>query len=417
LVPRAYADAVNILYVVQHYNGPDSSFPGGGRAYEAARRLVARGHTVTLLCGTGPGLDKAARVATEVAGIQLRPVDVRYDQGFSFARRLLSFVTYATKATLEARVIERPDVVLASSTPLTVGLIGLVAASHHRVPLVFEVRDLWPELPIALGIVRNPALKWAAHNLADRVYRGAKEIVALSPGMRDGIVARGIPTERITVIPNAADTQMFGDLSTRDETRREFGWDGKMVAIHHGAMGRVNGLHYVLDCGTWLDAHGVESIHIALVGEGSERASLAARIEAQGIKSVKLYPSVPRSTIPRVLAAADVGLMITRLCPELQWNSANKLFEFLAAGLPVIVNYEGWHADLLRGVSAGESVSSIDGAEMGRVLIAMRDNPERRLAKGRAARQLAVDQFDRDRLVDRLEMVLKRACGIEGAAA
>lgn len=400
---------MRVLYIVQHFSGPESA--GGSRPFEMAKGLVERGHKVTLVCGTRSKLSDRDKAAIVRAGIGLRGPSVRYNQHLSYRRRLLSFAIYATGAALDVCRCERPDVAFASSTPLSVGLVGVVAARWHQVPLVFEVRDLWPQVPIALGIVRKRTVQRAAHAFADFVYRRSSRIVALSPGAADGIAARGVPSDRIAIVPNISHNRAFADRSSRDRTRREMGWDGRLVGIHHGAMGFVNGLSYALDCGRWLDSQGISDVQIALVGDGVERAMLSERIETERIASVRLYPPVPHPDVPMLLAGADVGLMLTRSCPELEWNCANKFFDFLASGLPVIVNYRGWQGECLRTAGAGVSVASGTPEEMGRELIALRDDPQRVNAMGKAARALAEREFDRGKLVRRLEAVLVEAIG------
>ncbi len=399
---------MNILYIVQHFSGPHSS--SGSRPYENARLLVERGHGVTLLCGHTEGAADADIALARDVGIAVHRAPVRYGHRMSYSRRLLAFHAYMRWAVRTGKACRDPDVVFASSTPLTVGEIGRKVAAHHRVPLVFEVRDVWPEVPIALGALRNPVLRWMAFRMARRVYAASSHIVALSPDMKRMIELHGVPPERISVIPNCSDTALFGDREGREATRSRYGWENKFVCIHPGAMGIVNGLDYLLDAAKCLDARGAGNILVALVGSGRQRDHLAARIEEEGIRSAAIYDPVAKKDMAGLLAGADVGLMSVANRPHLSANSANKFFDFLAAGLPVVMNYQGWKAQVLRETGAGLSCAPGNPEELAACLVQLASDPAACGKMGQEARKLAITRYDRDLLVGQLESVLLSAC-------
>ena len=406
---------ISILYIVQHFTTPSSA--GSARAFENARRLVQRGHRVTMLCGR---LDRNAESDVAEArsvGIDLRMAPILYTQKMSYTRRLIAFRRYMVWAMRTGRQLSRPDVVLASSTPLTVGEVGRKVASHHKVPFVFEVRDLWPEVPIALGALKSPVLRWVARRMAARVYAAADAVVALSPDMARVVETWGVDPRKISVIPNSSDTQLFGSpeaAAEREAERNRRGWQSKFVCIHPGAMGRVNGIDYLLDAARILDRQGDSRILIALVGDGKERAHLAHRIDLEQIRSAALYPSVPKRSMPVVLAASDLGLVTVASLPYLEMNSANKLFDFLAAGLPVVVNYGGWQAEVLRREQAGLAAEPERPESLVATLRDLCDDRDRLAAMGRAARRLAEEQFNREGLAAKLETVV---AGVVASAA
>ncbi len=401
---------MNVLYIVQHFSTRESAVRGSIRPFEAARRLIASGHRVTLLCGSHgdtPQRDDHARAA----GIDVIRAPVVY-QGGSYARRIAVFARYMRWAIRTARRVPRPDVVFASSTPLTVGEVGRVAAAHHRVPFVFEVRDLWPEIPIVFGALPTPFLRWGARLMARRIYDAAAEVVALSPDMarviRDGW---GVDAARINVIPNFSDTDEFATHAVeaqREAFRERMGWNGKLVALHAGAMGRVNGLDYVLEAGKALDAAGERDVQIVLLGSGTERRRLEARVRAEGIRSVSFHEPVPRREVPVWLAAADVGLVTVAALPLLETNSANKFFDVLAAARPVLLNYGGWMAGVLRETHAGLSADPRSPSSFADALRTFKGDPVRRQAMGRGARALAESRYTREALTREVERVLVR---------
>ena len=197
-------------------------------------------------------------------------------------------------AVRQGKEIARPDLVFASSTPLTVGEVGRKIAAYHRVPFVFEVRDLWPEVPIAMGALKNPLLRFSAMRMTQRIYDAADHIVALSPGMKEGILHWGIPAEKISVIPNCSDTTLFGQQcpSEREAERTRRGWNGKLMCIYPGSLGVSNGLDYLINCAKVLDQHGVEDIHLAIVGDGADAA-------AGSYPHARRTPFAPSPCIPR----------------------------------------------------------------------------------------------------------------------
>jgi len=401
---------VRVLYIVQHFSGPSGT--GSSRAYEHARRLVVAGHSVTLLCGrTDRGSDSDESEA-RAAGIDVRRAPTVYAQGMSYTRRLVVFGQYMRWAVREGRSIDRPDVVLASSTPLTVGEIGRQVARHHNVPFVFEVRDLWPEVANSLGALRTPILRWMAHRMARRVYLAADRVIALSLDMAGVIATWGVDAARITVVPNASDVDLFGTPETQEQRadmRSRLGWSDLFVALHAGAMGRANGLEYLLEAGAWLDRQGERGVRIALLGDGALRSRLAERIMVQGIRSVEIHPPVSRLEVPGWFAAADVAVSTVLDRPFLAMNSANKFFDALASGRPVLLNYAGWQTDLVREAGAGLTVDSRDPSSLARSLLALRDDPARCASMARAARSLAEERFDRIKLARDVENVLASA--------
>lgn len=195
---------MKILYLHQYFVPPDAA--GGTRSYELARRLVARGHDVTLVTSSAH-MQGSARHRT-LDGIEVVVLPVDYDNAMSNGERIRAFVEFAGRAAFEA-ARHPTDVVFATSTPLTIAIPGLAARFLTSAPLVFEVRDLWPEIPIAMGSLRNPLARAAARGLEWLAYHGSCEVVALSPGMADGVAKVGIPRERITVIPNGCDVEKF----------------------------------------------------------------------------------------------------------------------------------------------------------------------------------------------------------------
>ncbi|MEV4348645.1 glycosyltransferase family 4 protein [Actinoplanes sp. NPDC049596] len=396
---------MRIVYIHQYYCNPGMA--GGIRSYEQARRLVARGHTVDVITTDIAG---GPRRLTVDDGIRVHWYPVPYSNEMSYGRRLRAFAAFMVLATAKAASL-KADLVFATSTPLTVAVPGVLAAKVRRVPLVFEVRDLWPEVPIEMGALRHPVMRRAAGALADFAYRNAREVVALSPGMAAGITARR-PSTRTTVIPNAADLSLFEvDEVEVKKFRAEHRWLGdRPLIVYTGALGAVNGVSYLVEAARRMRERD-PGVQVLIVGHGKEwepTRELAAKHGLLDV-TVRMWEKVPKSALPVILGAATMSTSFVRPIRALWDNSANKFFDALAARRPIAVNYGGWQAALLEETGAGLVLDPVDTAAAAETLVAhCRD--EQWLSRAReAAYSLAVERFSRDKLFEQFEAVLTRA--------
>jgi glycosyltransferase involved in cell wall biosynthesis len=315
-------------------------------------------------------------------------------------------------ATAKAAAL-KADLVFATSTPLTVAVPGVLAAKLRRVPFVFEVRDLWPEVPIEMGALRNPLARRLAGALAGFAYRNAEEVVALSPGMAAGVRARR-PATRVEVIPNAADLDLFAvDPEAVRRFRDDHRWLGdRPLIVYTGALGMVNGVDYLIRAARRMREIDPD-VQVLIVGHGREWADTERLAAEYGLldSTVRMWPKVPKSELPVILGAATLSTSFVRPIRALWDNSANKFFDALAAGRPIAVNYGGWQADLLRETGAGLVLDPYD-AESAGDLMAVRVRDDVWLKEAReAAHALAVQRFSRDLLFERFEAVLNRSAG------
>ena len=392
---------MRVLYIHQYFTTPAMS--GGTRSYEFGRRLVERGHHVTMITSATDG---TARRSETIAGMEVVWLPVRYSQNMSYGRRLSAFGGFAAAAARES-LRHDYDIVFATSTPLTVVLPGSMAAHFRRVPMALEVRDLWPEVPIAIGALRSPAAIRLAKSLERFAYSQARHIVALSPGMAEGITRQGVPETKVTIIPNGCDVDTFGvtRIGEPPAALREARRGGRPIALYAGAIGRVNDLEYLVRVADQLGRMG-SAVSVVVVGDGSEKEaviSLARRLGALD-RSFFLLPPQSKDQMPRLLAWSDIALSIFAPIPEMEANSSNKFFDALAAGRPVAVNYGGWHQELLENHACGIRLAPDVGVAAESLDTFLRDR-DRLRAAGYAARRLAERAFSRDRLLTDLEAV------------
>lgn len=392
---------MHVLYFHQHFSTPQGS--AGTRSYEMAQALIRAGHSVTMVCGSyAQGNTGLASPFTKgrrrgmVAGIDVIEFDLNYGNDMGFAQRIGVFAKFAL-GSIGVALREPADVVFATTTPLTAGIPGIFARWFRRKPFVFEVRDLWPELPKAMGVITNPLVLWLMSVLEWSSYRSANRLVGLSPGIVDGIAARGVSRDRITMVPNGCDLDLFADPA--EAWRPEGVRDDQMLAIFTGTHGNANGLDAVLNAAAVLKARNRDDIRIALVGQGRDKAALQDRARAEGLDNVLFLDPVPKTRLTGLMAGADLGLQVLRNVPAFYYGtSPNKFFDYISAGLPVLNNYPGWLAGLIDETDCGFAVSPDNPEAFADALIAAAEDRQALTKKGANARQLAEAQFSRSLL-------------------
>jgi len=395
---------VRIAYLHQYYQSRDQA--GGTRSFEFGRRLAERGHEVHVITTDSyadrPGLRWRE---TDEGGMHIHWLPVPYSNNMSYARRIAAFGQFAAAAgTRAARV--KPDVVLASSTPLTIVVPGLLAAGLARSRFVFEVRDLWPEVPIEMGALKNPLARFLATQLARAGYRRADHVIALSPGMAEGVARHGFPRDRIAVVPNAADLDLFAPRPAEVAAfRREREWLGdRPLLVYTGTFGTANGVDYLVRLAAEVRLLDPD-IRFLLVGRGAHYESVRELARKLGVLDRTVFQSevIPRSALPVVLGAASISSSVVIDVPGLQDNSANKFFDALAAGRPIAINHGGWQADLIEETGAGLVLDPHDLQAAARLLATRLGDPQWLVDAGAAAHRLATQRFARDLLFEEFE--------------
>ncbi len=401
---------MHVAYIHQHFSTTRGAT--GTRSYEMSQRLLHAGHRVTMICGAYEASDQSAESSErvtecEIDGIRVLRVAEPYANRMGFARRVLAFGRFARTATQLVCRLDA-DLVFATSTPLTVGIPGMKGAQRLHVPFVFEVRDLWPELAIALGVIKNPLLKWYTRRLERKIYYAADRIIALAPGIKEGICRTGYPAACVAMIPNSCDLELFRPTDEMQCDER-FGSPDEFRLVFTGAHGLANGLDAVLKAALELKRRGVTGIRFVFLGDGGQREGLMRCSRAEGLdRLITWVEPIPKKELARILPQMDVGMMILKNVPAFYYGtSPNKFFDYIACGLPVLNNYPGWIAELIQGNRCGVVVPPDDPQSFADAVIRLRDAPDDLVAMGRRARQLAESQFSRDALGDQLVAVLE----------
>jgi len=415
---------MHVLLIHQAFASPGE--PGGTRHYEFGLRLVRSGHRFTAVAsrisyltgqawplaprppilgegGTGgtdfekaPGLRTGTAPELRVLRAYALPVHHR-----SFAWRVVSFLVFMFSSTVAALRAGPLDLVMGTSPPIFQALSAwCVAVLRHR-PYLLEIRDLWPEFAIAMGVLKNPFLIALSRQLERFLYQRATHLLVNSPAYRDYLVRKGIPEAKISLIPNGADPDAFDPDASGEPTRDRLGLHGKFVVTYAGALGPANDIPTVLRAANRLREE--PDIHFLLIGDGKERAELEAAAQQLALANVTFAGPRPKSEMPEALAASDACIAILRDIPMFRTTYPNKVFDYMAAGRPTILAIDGVIREVLDDAGGGIFVPpGDDGALAEAVRTLSRDHPRAR-AMGQSARHFVAEHFNRHEQAARFE--------------
>jgi glycosyltransferase involved in cell wall biosynthesis len=398
---------MKILYFYQYFTVPQGSY--STRVYEFTRRWVQAGDSVTVITSVydKSGLTPKGLISRfDIEGVDVRVINIRLSQKHGIASRLQSFIAYALLSSWYALTLPA-DVVVCSSGPLTAGFPGVLARYVRHLPFVFEVRDLWPEGAVQLGVIRNKLVIALARSFEKKCYRAASRIVALSDGMADWIRQR-YGFKHIEVVPNASDNALFG----ADGHGSLPEWtEGKKLVLYTGAIGAMNDCWQIVKMAECLQARQESGIEIVLIGDGKDKAELEEYAQKAQLKNIRFLGSVPKGEVSTWLNNASCALLAFKAVPVLDTVSPNKMFDALAAGVPVVQSTQGWIKNLLEREQCGITVPTDQPEAMADAVQKLASDDPLRATMAANARRVARELFDRDLLATKMRNVLVAAAG------
>ncbi|MFT6053841.1 MAG: glycosyltransferase involved in cell wall biosynthesis [Roseivirga sp.] len=386
---------MKILYVHQYFKTPQEG--GAIRSYYLSKGLVDNGFEVELITSHN---EKHYR-KVEIDGVTVHYLPVFYSNDLGFFKRIKSFFSFVrkTKKLISKENISF-DLAYLTSTPLTIGLIGLWIKKVKKKPYIFEVRDLWPTAPIEIGAIKGKLLKQLLYKLEAKIYQNADKIIALSPGMRDWIKSV-VPEKDVFMIPNMADCEFFSKEVKDPKLTKFYHADKPFTITYLGSIGRTNHLEYFLDIAEKSMNLGL-NINFKIVGEGSRSAHLKMLSYLKKLKNVEFYSHQNKEGVRRILNITDATYVCFADIPVLGTNSPNKMFDSLAAGKLTIVNSTGWTKDLVEGYQCGfyanpqkpdEFITKIKPFLEERVLQEMYKNNARQVAEKYYSKRLQIQKL------------------------
>jgi len=382
------------VLVLNHFAG-EFGAPGGTRHVEMFSRL--RGWSYLIVVGSHATVDSLPTRSSR--GYLAVPTIPFSDNGLD---RIANWVSYAVASVPRLMIGQRPDIVYASSPHLLAGLAGMILARRWKAPFVLEVRDLWPKLLADMGQMDQAS---PVYRLLERVeallYASADRIVVMAEGTRTYLIDRGVPKSKLVFIPNAADPEDFEVDMSREDCRSQFGFT-RRTAVYTGAHGPANGLDFLLDAADELRD---EELDIVLVGTGPAKEGLERRVREMDLSNVRFMDPIPKSEIPRLMRAADFGVHVLADVPLFRYGvSPNKVFDYLASGLPMITNVPGEVADLV--VASGGGIA-VEPAGLGRGLRALlHANNDQLAGMSVAGREFVRRQWSRSAMARKLQELL-----------
>jgi len=330
---------MKIIYIHQYFKTPQEG--GAIRSYYLAKGLVDDGFEVEMITAH----NESTYRNVSIEGINVHYLPVPYDNGMGFVQRVLAYIKFIQKSKKEIKKIQNADLVYATSTPLTVGIIALWAKRKFNLPYYFEVRDLWPTAPIQVGVVKGAFFKKWLYSLEAKIYKGAEKIIALSPGMRDWI-KEVVPEKPVYMIPNMADCVFFSKEIKDPKLVDFYRINHPFVITYIGAIGASNHLEYFLDIAQEAVNQKL-NINFKIVGAGSKASQIKMLSYLKKLENVEFFPHLNKEGVKDILNVSDATYVCFANLPVLGTNSPNKLFDSLASGKLTIVNTDGWTKDLV----------------------------------------------------------------------
>jgi glycosyltransferase involved in cell wall biosynthesis len=404
---------MKILYIAQFFNRPDEA--GAGRHYAFAVEWARMGHDVTVITGqqnyrTGLAARAGVRPIVESCdGVTVKRCYTYTGYRGNLKKRYLNFASFTVSSVLAGLREETPDVVFASSPPLTVAIAGDLVARAKRAPLVLDIRDLWPESVAALGVVRARRFLHSAERVARHLYARADRLIGVTDGIVDGLVAAGVPRAKIAKITNGVDVGLYDSPPARDSMRETLGLADRFLCVYVGGMGILHDVGTLVGAAAHLRG---TPVHFLLVGQGDDRPRLERIVREEGLTNVTFHDPVPKARVPGLIASADCAVYSLKNEPFFRGTFPNKNFDYLAAGTPVVLAVEGESAELVRDAGAGIVTPPEDPAGLAagiRALAATAVDERRRMAE--RGRSYVLRNYRREDLARKLERVLRDVCG------
>lgn len=394
---------MHILLIHQAFVALDE--PGGTRHHELARYLARRGHQVTVIASTVSYLTGKAEasdaLSQEIQGggtvtvLRARTYSALHR---SFVHRVFSFFSFMASSFLLGLKVRQVDLVWGTSPPIFQGVTAWLLARLKRVPFLFEVRDLWPAFAIQVGVLRNPLLIRLSQWLERFLYRRADRVMVNSPGFIEHVRERG--ARRVELVPNGVEVQMFDPYASGIAFRQEHGLEGRFVALYAGAHGLSNDLGILLAAAQRLVDR--PEISIVLLGDGKEKPALMAQADELGLTNLHFLPPVPKSGMAEALAATDACIAILKPIPLYATVYPNKVFDYMAAGRPVILAIDGVIRQVVEQAQGGLFIPPGDPDALARAILHLAEDPQQARAMGLSARRYVEAHFDRAALAGHL---------------
>jgi colanic acid biosynthesis glycosyl transferase WcaI len=407
---------MNILYVSQYFP-PEMGAPAA-RVSELARHWSNAGHSVTVLTGfpnhpTGKILPEYLKkfrrlvIRERLNGVKVVRTWLWPLPNRKAHERILNYSSFCLSASLTGTVLPKPDVVIATSPQLLVGLTGWWLGRVRRIPFVMEIRDLWPESITASGVgSRGSMFARTLSAISGFLYRTCDRLVVVTPAFKKDIVEKyGIHPDKISIVENGVETDLFSSEGNGEDGKPDLGLDGRFVVSYIGTMGLAHGLSTMIEAAAKLQKE-YQDIVFLLVGEGADREHLIRSSQARGLKNVRFMPMQPRDKVPAIIRASDICLVLLRNAPVFKTVIPTKMLEFMSCGRPVILGVDGQARKVLEEAGGGIYVEPDNADALSEAIVKLYGDQGKRRLFGANARKYIVERLSRKHTAQVYEGVL-----------
>ena len=404
---------MRILFLT-HYFPPEGA-AGAARAFAHSKRWVASGDEVTVItCApnypTGrlqSGYRNHIRQVEMIEGIRVVRVATLLAANKGVLKRTGSYLSYMAMAVIASLLERRPDVVIATSGQFFCGLAGVFVSKLRRRPLLLEIRDLWPESVAAVGAVRSRSALRLVEGMERFMYASAEHIVTLGEGYRRGLIERGVAPERVSIVMNGVDAELFGPRDASPEVADRLGVSGRFVVAYCGAIGLAHGLEVVLRAALSLRDKGRDDIVFLLVGDGARLDTLRREAARLALDNIVFTGSLHRSEVPGVLAVSDVCLVHLRRSKTFMTVMPSKIFEAAAMARPVILGVCGFAREFVERAGCGLCIEPENDRQLVDAVLKLSADRRHGAELGRAGHEYVKESFDRSMLAERYRMIIR----------
>jgi len=401
---------MKVLLVNQAFVSPNE--PGHTRHFELARHLQHAGHQLIIIGSdlnyqTGQKILKHRGLSAwqEVEGIQILRASILPALHHSYFMRVLSFISFMFSSMVASFKVKEADLVMATTPPLFQALATWFIAAIRRKPFLLEVRDLWPEFAIGMGVIKSQLLINLSRWLESFLYARACIILVNSPAYVDYMLKRGVPPDKVRYIPYGTDTRMFNPSTPSGDLLQRLHLAGKFVALYAGALGAANDIPTLLQAAKLLQ--GKPEFRLVLLGDGKERSNLEDEARRMEISNVIFAGAIPKSAMPAAIASADVCLAILQDIPMFRTTYPNKVFDYMASGKPTVLAIDGVIRQLVEDAHGGIAVPPGDPAALAQCLSQLMEDPTSLQQMGRNAREYICRHMNRnDKMEETLAVML-----------
>lgn len=397
-MPCYNLEAMKILLVNQVFVSPEE--PGHTRHYEMGKYLKERGHELVIVASdlnyqTGQRTVERRGLFAEqfFDGVRVLRSYIYPAIHRSYFWRIIAFFSFMFSSIWTALHVKDVDLVMGTTPPIFQAVSAWVIALLRRKPFLLEVRDLWPEFGISMGVLKNPVIIGLSRWLEMFLYKRAAHILVNSPAYREYLLAKGLPAGKVTYIPYGTDVEMFTPSVDGSTVREQFGLEGKFVVLYAGALGQANDIDTILRAAQRLNDK--EGIRIILFGDGKERVRLESQTRRMDLKNLIFAGTRPKRDMPMVVAAADACLAILQDIPAFRTTYPNKVFDYMAAGRASIIAIDGITRELIESSHGGIFVPPGDDQALANVILEMSKDPQHVKQMGLSGREYLVKNLDR----------------------